>query len=118
MLDWILHVFINAILLLVLANILPKVRVRNFGTALVVALIIGILSALTMWLIEGILHVATLGIFYLFGLSFIVRVFAFALIIEITDQISEGFSTEGFWPSLWLAAILALVGAGLDGLLF
>ena len=118
MIDWILHVLVNAILLVVLANILPKVSVRNFGSALVVALLIGILSALSLWLLEGVLHVVTLGLFYFLGLGFIIRVFAYAIIIEVADQLSTGFNTEGFWPSLWLAIILALISAVLDGILF
>jgi putative membrane protein len=52
------------------------------------------------------------------GLGFVIRVFAFAIVIEITDKISSGFTTDGFWPSLWLAIILAIVGAALDGILF
>lgn len=118
MIVWILQVFINAIILLVVANIMSKVHVRNFGTALVVALIIGLLSALLMWLLVIILNIATLGIFYLLGLGFVIRVFAYALIIELTDKISSGFNTDGFLPSLWIAIILAVVGAALDGILF
>jgi putative membrane protein len=118
MIAWILQVLVNAVILLVVANMMRRVHVRNFGTALVVALIIGLLSMLLMWLLVFILNVATLGLFFFMGLGFVIRVFAFAIVIEITDKISSGFTTDGFWPSLWLAIILAIVGAALDGILF
>lgn len=115
---WILQILVTAGVLLAASRFMSSVQVRNFKTALLVAFFIGILSFLVGWLFTFILNVATLGIFYFLGLGFITRIVSFAIVIEIVDQFSKGFNTRGFLPSLWLAILLAIVGAILDGLFF
>ncbi|TDN81574.1 putative membrane protein [Salegentibacter sp. 24] len=118
MLQWIVHIVIDALVLLAAANIMPKVQLKGFKTAIVVALIIGVLSFLLSWLLTLLLNVATFGIFYFLGLGFITRVIAYAVIIEIADRFSSDFKTEGFLPSLWLAIFLAIIGGVVDAILF
>jgi len=118
MLQWIVQILATACTLVLAAKAMPKVHVRNFTTALIVALLVGLLSFLIGWLLNFVLHVATLGLFYLFGLSFIIRIIVFAVVIEIVDQMMDGFDTDGFLPSLWLAIILSIVGAIIDGFIF
>jgi putative membrane protein len=118
MLQWIVHIVIDALVLLAAANIMPKVQLKGFKTAIVVALIIGVLSFLLSWLLTLLLNVATFGIFYFLGLGFITRVIAYAVIIEIADRFSSDFKTEGFLPSLWLAIFLAIIGGIVDAILF
>lgn len=117
MLLWLLHIVIDAAVLLLAAKMMVKVELKGFKSALIVALIIGVLSFLLSWLLTSILNIATLGIFYFLGLGFITRVIAYAIVIEIADQISKDFKTVGFLPSLWLAIILAVVGAIVDAIL-
>ena len=118
MLQCVVHIIIDALLLLAAANIMPKVKLTGFKTAIIVALIIGLLSFLLSWVITLLLNVATLGIFYFLGLGFVTRVVAYAIIIEIADQFSDDFKTEGFLPSLWLAIFIAIVGGIVDAILF
>ncbi|SHF50893.1 putative membrane protein [Salegentibacter echinorum] len=118
MLQWIVHIVIDALVLLVAANILKDVTLKGFRTAIIVALLIGILSFLLSWLLTFLLNVATLGIFYFLGIGFITRVVAYAIIIEIADHFTSDFNTRGFLPSLWLAIILAIVGGIVDAILF
>jgi putative membrane protein len=118
MLQWVVHIIIDALVLLAAANIMPKVKLIGFKTAIIVALIIGLLSFLLSWVITLLLNVATLGIFYFLGLGFVTRVVAYAIIIEIADQFSDDFKTEGFLPSLWLAIFIAIVGGIVDAILF
>lgn len=108
---WLVHILVNAVVLLIASKLMRGVYVRNFTTALIVALIIGVLSFLLGWLLTTLLNLATLGIFYFLGLGIVTRTIANAIVIEITDQLSKGFKTEGFLPSLWLAIILAIVGS-------
>lgn len=49
MLQWIVHIVIDALVLLAAANIMPKVQLKGFKTAMIVALIIGVLSFLLSW---------------------------------------------------------------------
>ncbi|WP_037320486.1 phage holin family protein [Salegentibacter sp. Hel_I_6] len=118
MLQWVVHIVIDALVLLAAANMMPKVHLKGFKTAIIVALTIGILSFLLSWLLTLLLNVATLGIFYFLGLGFITRVIAYAIIIELADQFSSDFKTEGFLPSLWLAIFIAIVGGIVDAILF
>lgn len=118
MLQWIVHIVIDALVLLAAASILKNVELKGFKTAILVALIIGLLSFLLSWALTLLLNVATLGMFYFLGIGFIIRVVAYAIIIEIADQFSSDFNTKGFLPSLWLAIILAIVGGIVDAILF
>ncbi|MGK7395740.1 MAG: phage holin family protein [Candidatus Cyclobacteriaceae bacterium M3_2C_046] len=118
MFKWLIHLIVDAGVLFIAAKAMRTVYIRSFSTALLVAIMIGILSFLIGWLITLLLNVATLGIFYFTGLGFITRTIANAIIIEIADQMSSGFNTKGFWPSLWLAIIIALVGSIVDAILF
>lgn len=118
MLQWLLHIIIDAAVLLIAANYMPKVELKGFKTAIIVAIIIGVLSFLLSWILTLILNVATLGIFYFLGLGFIIRIIVYAIIIELADKLSKDFKTIGFITSLWLAIILAITGAIVDAILF
>lgn len=118
MLQWILHIVIDALVLLGAAKMMTKVHLKGFKTALIVALLIGILSFFLSWILTVVLNIATLGIFYFLGLGFIIRVVVYAIIIELADQLSKDFKTIGFVTIIWLAVILALVGALVDAILF
>src|SRR5690606_24518153 len=118
MLQWLLHIIIDAAVLLIAAKYMPKVELKGYKSAVVVALIIGVLSFLLSWLLTLLLNIATLGLLYFIGLGFVIRVIVYAIIIEIADKISSDFKTIGFLPSLWLAIILAVVGAIVDAILF
>lgn len=114
MLQWLIHILIDSLVLLAAAKMMSGVELKGFKTAIIVALMIGVLSFFLSWLFTLILNVATLGIFYFLGLGFITRTIAYAIIIELADKLSSDFKTRGFLPSLWLAIILALVGAIVD----
>lgn len=118
MVQWLIHIIVDALVLLVAAKMMSTVEIRNFTTAIIVALVIGVLSFLIGWLLTFVLNVATVGIFYFTGLGFITRIIANAIIIEIADKLSSGFKTRGFMPSLILAVIIALVGSIVDAFLF
>lgn len=117
MIDWLLHIIIDAAVLLAVAKFLPKVELQGFRTAIIVALMIGILSFFFSWFLIFILNLATVGIFYFLGLGFIIRIIAYAVIVELADKWSDDFKTVGFLPSLWLAIIMAVVGGIVDAIL-
>jgi putative membrane protein len=118
MIRLLVHLLVDASVLYIAAKAMPTVYIRNFRTAIIVALVIGILSFFIGWLITFVLNVLTLGIFFFLGLGIITRTIANAIVIEIADQLSSGFNTKGFLPSLWLAIIIAVVGSLVDLLLF
>lgn len=117
MIDWLIHIIIDAGVLLLAAKFMPKVELKGFKTALVVAFVIGLLSFFLSWILTLILNIATLGIFYFLGIGFVTRIIAYAIIIELADKFSTDFKTRGFAPSLWLAIILATVAAIVDAII-
>lgn len=118
MLQWIVHLVVDAIILLIAARLMPSVHLKGFKSAVLVAFIIGILSFLLSWLLTVILNIATLGIFYFLGLGFITRIISYAIIIEIADKLSDDFKTEGFGSSILLAVIMAIFSGIIDAVIF
>ncbi len=118
MLKFIVHLFVDAGVLLLASNLMTRVTVKDYKSALWVAFIIALFSILIGWLFVFLLNLATLGIFYFIGLGIITRTIANAIIIEITDAVTDKFKTEGFITSLILAALIAVVGSIVDGIMF
>lgn len=104
--SWILQLLINAVVLLLASKIMPTVKVRNFGTAVVVALVIGILNATIGAIIRF-----PLNLFTLFLLSFFVRLIVLAIVIKITDKFFSGFDVSSFTSAIILACIMAVAGS-------
>jgi len=72
--NFIIDLLLEAALLFILAAILPGITIKNYVTALFVALVIGILNATVGLLIRLPLDILTLGL-----LTFIVRFISVAL---------------------------------------
>lgn len=108
--SFIINMVINAVLVLAVAYILPKVQVRNFGSALLVAFLIGILNPTIGWVIYAVFNVATLGLFWLLGVSIIFRIVANAIVIKLVDGVVGGFRVQGFGTALLMAVIMAVLG--------
>lgn len=116
--EFILSILINAAILIIVAKMLPKVHISGWGAAIFAALLIGIFNPTIGWVLRAILNVATLGIFVLFGLGFIIRLIVTAFIIKLVDWLMGGLRIDGFGTALLLAIIMALVGSILQYLLF
>lgn len=107
----ILNLLVTAAVIWMASRGMSKVHIPNFGSALLIAVVIGLLNWVIGWLLEFILNVATLGIFYFTGLGFIISIVVNAIVIEIVDQVSSRFKTDGFAPSLYLAIFMAIANA-------
>lgn len=103
--SWILQLLINAGVLLLLAYLHPGVKIKSYGTAIVVALVIGILNATVGFLLRLPLNILTLGL-----LSFFVRLFVTAVVIWLTDKLFAGFELRSFGTAVLVAIVLAVVG--------
>lgn len=110
--NWILQLLINAVVLLIASKMMPTVKVKSFGTAVVVALVIGILNATIGAFLRFPLNLVTL-----FFLSFFVRLIVLAIVIKITDKFFSGFEVSSFTAAVILACIMAVAGSLLTYLL-
>ena len=107
--DFIINLLISAGVLILMAYILPQVTIKSFLTALVVAILIGLLNATVGWLLR-----AVGNLFTLFLLSFIIKLVVTAIVIKIVDKLVSGFEVRGFWPALLIAIALALASTLVD----
>lgn len=102
---FILQILVNAAVLLLLARVMSTVKIRSYGTAIGVALVIGLLNATVGFLLRLPLNILTLGL-----LSFIVRLIVTALMIKLADKFFSGFEVHGFMAALIIAVVMAIVG--------
>ena len=107
LLVWIL----NAVALLIVAYILPGITVASFGSALIAALVLGLLNAVVkpvLVLLTLPLTIVTLGLFLLV---------LNALVFWLAGSILKGFQVEGFWWAVIGAIVYSIVSTALAGLL-
>ena len=102
MLGLIINVLVMAGLLYGLASVLPGVRIKSFGTALVVVLVYGLLNYFLFWLIALVAFIPMLLSFGLFGLLIN------AFLLWLTDKLVEDFEIPSLRMTLLMALLLTL----------
>ena len=102
---FLLDLLLNAAILFILASLLKGVKVKNYGTAIWVALVIGLLNATVGFALRLPLNIVTLGL-----LSFLVRVAVSAIMIKLADILFPGFTVKGWLPAFIIAICMALTG--------
>lgn len=107
LLVWIL----NAVALLVVAYVLPGIVVASFGSALIAAIVLGLLNMLIkplLILLTLPLTLVTLGLFLL-----VIN----ALLFWFAGSMLKGFTVNGFWWAFAGAIVYSIVTALLAGLI-
>ena len=110
--NFIIELLVNAGVLFLLAAALPSVNIKSYGTAIGVALVVGILNATIGWLMRLPLNLITLGL-----LSFVVRLVVTAVIIKIADKLFSGFEVKTWTAAFILAVCIAIAGTFLNFIL-
>ena|SRR3989344_2207432 len=98
-----IHWLLSALIILVLANILPGVKIEGFFTALVVSLVLGIINVFlrpVLLLSTLPLNILTLGL-----LTFIID----TLLVLLAAAIVPGFSVASFWWALIFGLLLGAI---------
>ncbi|MBA2664941.1 MAG: phage holin family protein [Bradymonadaceae bacterium] len=90
------------------ATILPGFHVKNFGSAVLVAAVFGILNFLLGWLFFAVFTIATLGLAWLF--AFITRWIINAILLKFTDAMTDHLSIDGFSWALIGALMMSVIG--------
>ena len=88
--------------------VLPGFHVKSFGSAILVAAIFGILNFLLGWLLFAVFTVVTLGIAWL--LAFITRWIINAILLVLTDKLTDHLKIDSFAWALGGALMMSLVG--------
>lgn len=97
------------------AAILPGFHVKNFGSAILVAAIFGILNALLGWLFFVVFTIATLGIAWV--LAFITRWIINAILLKLTDALTSHLKIDNFGWALVGAFVISVVSTATHWLL-
>ena len=108
LLQWLLY----ALSFMIVSKLLPGFHVRDFGSALVVAAVYGVLHVL---LFRVLVFLAFIPVFLTFGL-FIFVINAFLLFL--TDALLEQFEIDGFLTALGGAVLLTILNGIWRWLLF
>lgn len=111
MLYYILHVLADAAVIVVLSRLMPQIQVKDFTTAIIVAVLLGLLSFFLGWIIKLPLNLVTL-----FLLRGVVRIVVTAVILKLIDMLLDSFKIEGFWPAVVISVAVAVVGSIFDEL--
>jgi putative membrane protein len=97
------------------AAVLPGFHVKDFKGALIVALLFGLLNFLLGWLLFTVFTIATLGLAWLF--AFLTRWVINALLLMLTDRLSEHLKIDGFKWALLGALIISIISTVINQLL-
>lgn len=98
-----IRLLISTLAILVAANIIPGVNVVDIKTAIILAIVLGILNTFlkpVLQLLALPITVLTLGLFY-----FVVNV----AIIYLADYLVQGFSVDGFIAALLFGLVVSVV---------
>ncbi len=101
-----LHMAVLTVTVLAMTRIVPSVKVKSVGSAIMVALVFSVLNVLFGWLIRAFLIVPailTLGLLFLF-FNLIVN----TVLLWLTDKVMRSFEIETFRGLLSAAAMITL----------
>ncbi len=99
-----------ALAVMFIAWIIPGIEVQSFWSALVVAVVLGLINIFIKPLVTLItlpINFITLGLF-----SLVIN----ALLLWLAGIITPGFMVEGFWSAFFGAIILSILSAVIDGI--
>jgi putative membrane protein len=97
------HWILSALCLLLVAHFVPGFFVRGFGTALIAAVVIGLVNGTIGALLKLLtfpLTILTFGIFWLL---------INALMLKLAALFVPGFEVRGLWPAFWGGVILSVL---------
>jgi putative membrane protein len=100
---FLLKIVLTAVAVVVLAHVLSGVQVENFSSAVVVAVVLGILRVTVKPLLIFLTlpaTIVTLGLFLL-----VIN----AIIILLADYFVAGFAVSGFWVALLFSLLLSFL---------
>jgi putative membrane protein len=99
-----IHWLLSAIALMLVSRIVPGFYVTGLQSAMIAAVVIGLLNATLGFMLKVItfpLSILTFGIFLL-----VIN----AAMILFASRLVGGFTVYGWVPAFWGAAVLALIG--------
>jgi putative membrane protein len=103
MLSFFLRWLITAVSLLITAQIVPGIEIKNFTVALIAAVVLGLINAI----IRPLLILFTLGLFI-----FVVNAISFSL----ASYFISGFEVKSFFAALFGSIVVSIISGVLNGI--
>ncbi|PTX59651.1 putative membrane protein [Melghirimyces profundicolus] len=106
----IVRLLLNALAVLIASQVIPQIDVEGFGTALMVALILGLINTFVRPVLVFLtlpISLLTLGLF-IFVLN--------ALLFWLTGALVSGFEVEGFLGALLGSILVSVISWLLNGI--
>jgi putative membrane protein len=103
MLRLLVHWILSALCLLLVAHFVPGFVISGIGTALIAAVVIGLVNGTIGMLLKILtfpLTILTFGIFWL-----VIN----ALMLKFAAMFVPGFEVRGWWPAFWGGLILSIL---------
>jgi putative membrane protein len=104
------NILISAVAVLITGKLLRGVSIQGFGTAVAVAIVLGIVNALLGPLLLALtlpINILTLGLF-----TFVI----IGGLVMLVAALVPGFKVASFWWALGFALVLAIVNSALHSL--
>jgi len=102
---------LNAVALLITANLVNGLVVNDFLSAFVAAIVLGIVNAVikpVVLILTLPLNIVTLGLFTL-----VIN----AMMLWIVSAVVSGFQVNGFWSTIFAALVLSIISGLLSSLI-
>jgi putative membrane protein len=112
MVNLLVNWLLSALALWIVAQIIPGIVVRSYGTALVATVVIVIVNAVVGWPLRILtfpITLLTLGLFLLVLNAFL---------LKLASVFVPGFSINGFLPAFFGSIVLTIVGYVLRHMVF
>lgn len=103
-----ISLLLSTLAVFVTAHILPGVRLEGWTSALIVAIVLGIINAFIrplLLLLTLPINILTLGLF-----TFVI----IALCVMLASAIAPGFYVDGFWWAMAFGVVLAIINGFLN----
>jgi putative membrane protein len=109
---FLLNILLLSAAVFVVASLMPAIRIKNYGTALIVALVYSVINFLIGWLLRFLALPfiwITLGLF-----TFVINAF----LLWVTDKLIQDFEIKSIVSTLIAAFLITLIHWGLRVILF
>jgi len=109
---WIVSWLVNALALYIMAQLIPGIEIRSFGTAMIATVVFGLADVILGPILRFLalpLTFLTLGLFL-----FVIK----ALLLKVAAMFTPGFRINGCLPAILGAVVLAVLGYLLRHLVF
>lgn len=103
--NFLIRIILSALGVFIAAYIIPGVEVNDFWTAIIAAIIIGVLN----WTVRPLLILFTIPL-TIFTLGLFLLVIN-AIVILIADALISGFVVDGFWWALLFSLVLTILNS-------